>query len=103
MFYQVHWRDYPVENIDLDQLISRMKGANGLDIKDRQYHLKTYPNCFTGQEAVEWFQRSFYLSEKDAMRLGRRLIKETKIHHVAFQHNFKNEYLFYQFYAQDKY
>ena len=102
LFYQLHWSDYPVEKIDLDQLVYRMTGDGGISIKDRQYHLKTYPNCFIGKETVEWFQRSFYLSEKDALRLGRRLIREAKIHHVTFQHNFKNEHLFYQFYSQDK-
>ena len=99
LFYQLHWSDYPVEKINLDQLVDRMLGKKGLSIKDRQYHLKTYPNCFIGEDAVKWFQRSFYLSEKDAIRLGKRLIREAKIHHVSFQHNFKNEYLFYQFYS----
>lgn len=102
LFYQLHWRDYPVEKIDLDSLVARMAGQKGVSIKDRHYHLKTYPNCFIGKDAVEWFQKTFYLSEKDSIRLGRRLIRETKIHHVTFQHNFKSEHLFYQFYSQKK-
>ncbi len=100
LFYQLQWRDYPVENINLDQLIARMTSENGIDIRDRQYHLKTYPQCFIGRDLVQWFQRQFFLSEEDAIYLGQRLIKETKIHHVTFEHNFENEYLFYQFFPK---
>lgn len=100
LFYQIQWQDYPVEKIDLDWLVAKMQGDDGIDISDRQYHLKIYPQCFIGRDAVEWFQGKFFLSEEDAVRLGRRLIRQARIHHVTFEHNFKNEYLFYQFYSE---
>lgn len=35
-------------------LTSRLRLHDGKLIKDRRYHLRTYPNCFVAQELVDW-------------------------------------------------
>lgn len=35
-------------------LISRLRLHDGKLIKDRRYHLRTYPNCFVSQELIDW-------------------------------------------------
>lgn len=34
--------------------ISRLRLHDGKLIKDRRYHLRTYPNCFVAQELIDW-------------------------------------------------
>ena len=43
------------------QLTSRLRLHDGKLIKDRRYHLRTYPNCFVAQELIDWI-----LSHKEA-------------------------------------
>ena len=33
---------------------SRLRLHDGKLIKDRRYHLRTYPNCFVAQELIDW-------------------------------------------------
>lgn len=40
---------------------SRLRLHDGKLIKDRRYHLRTYPNCFVAQELIDWI-----LSHKEA-------------------------------------
>lgn len=35
-------------------VISRLRLHDGKLIKDRRYHLRTYPNCFVAQELIDW-------------------------------------------------
>jgi len=35
-------------------LISRLRLHDGKLIKDRRYHLRTYPNCFVAEELIDW-------------------------------------------------
>lgn len=42
-------------------LTSRLRLHDGKLIKDRRYHLRTYPNCFVAQELIDWI-----LSHKEA-------------------------------------
>lgn len=34
--------------------ISRLRLHDGKLIKDRRYHLRTYPNCFVAEELIDW-------------------------------------------------
>lgn len=92
-----------LELIDLyDQKISKlvndMKGKDGIEIKDRRYYLKTYSQCFIGSEAVEWMQKKYKISQREAIKLGQNLVDKKIIHHVTDDHQFKNDFLFYTFY-----
>ena len=76
----------------------RDKLKQGLVIKDRKWMLKTYRNCFVGQECVKFLIHSNGVSnEKEAVIIGRILVSSNIIRHVEGDHDFKNENLFYRF------
>ena len=87
-----------VQKLNLEKLVAQMRNVGGLAIKDRRYGLKSYPRCFVGKEAVDWFRKTFELSEMEAVQLGQRLVKEKWIHHVTDEHEFESAELFYRFY-----
>ena len=91
-----------IKNIDLEDLVSKMRSVGGIKIKDRQYHLKSYKQCFVGNEACEYLMERLSLSVEQAISLGQRLIDEHWIHHVSDRHSFKNEALFYRFYWDEE-
>ncbi len=91
-----------VEEIDIDELVAKMRNVGGIAIKDRTHSLKKYPKTFIGSETVEWFQEILELSLDEAIRLGQKLIDQKIIHHVVDQHQFENEFLFYRFYWDEQ-
>lgn len=52
-----------VNQIDLDDLVSKMRNIGGVQIEARRYRLKVYPKCFVGSEAVEWMQSNLKLTK----------------------------------------
>ena len=105
LFYRVDhlrgFRNIPVADLALEEIVGAMLKIGGLAIKDRKYKWKNYPRCFIGSEAVNWFQESLGLNQEQALQLGQRLIDEKWMHHVSDEHSFKNEYLFYRFYLHE--
>jgi len=70
----------------------------GLFISDKKHNLKTYPNVFIGSQCVDWFiEYGYVFSREEGIELGQQLIEKNVIHHVADDHKFKDEYLFYRF------
>lgn len=41
--------------------------------------------------------KNFQMTSEDAMKLGNQMIELGIIHHVSFEHTFKNEGLYYRF------
>ena len=82
-------------------LVSDIRGKDGVSIQDRRYKFSSYPLCFIGSEAVEWMEKRYLLSKPEAIRLGQELIDLKIAHHVADEHGFKNDYLFYRFYIDE--
>jgi len=78
-------------------LASRMQSPGGLDITDRPYHLRNYPKCFVGQDAVKWLVTNVNSSEQEALTIGQKMMRLGIFEHVVQEHDFKNEYLFYRF------
>lgn len=92
----------PVSLFDLQQVAKEMRSPEGgIEIQDRRYRLRVYRLCFTGQSATDWLEQRYQLSRSDAVRLGQRLVSQKWIHHVVDDHDFKDEYLFYRFYADE--
>ncbi|MEM7761043.1 MAG: mechanosensitive ion channel domain-containing protein [Cyanobacteria bacterium P01_A01_bin.40] len=83
--------------IDLEQLVTEMRGDDGLAIADRRYHFNLYPKCFIGSEAVNWIIKQQGFSREEAIELGQILIERGIIHHVTDEHSFQDSYLFYRF------
>lgn len=82
-------------------LVNDLRNNNGLEIKDRRYHLSIYPKCFIGSDAVKWIENKYLLSKFEAIRLGQQLIDLKIIHHVTDDHDFKSDNLFYRFYMDE--
>lgn len=83
-------------------LVNDMRGNEGIKIENRQYRFKSYPSCFVGTEAINWMRKRYNFSISEAVKMGQILIDEKIIHHVADDHDFKNEHLFYRFYIDEE-
>eukprot|EP00180_Rhodochaete_pulchella_P003483 Plantae.Rhodophyta-Rhodochaete_pulchella.ctg599.p1 GENE.Plantae.Rhodophyta-Rhodochaete_pulchella.ctg599~~Plantae.Rhodophyta-Rhodochaete_pulchella.ctg599.p1 ORF type:complete len:483 (-),score=57.86 Plantae.Rhodophyta-Rhodochaete_pulchella.ctg599:301-1749(-) len=71
---------------------------SGVGVKDRKYHMKLYPQCFVGEDAVKWLVWSGRADGVDeAIILGDYLMKKGVFRHVTNDHSFKNKKLFYRF------
>ncbi len=88
-------------NFDLDNLVAKMRGKDGLAIKTRRYQLKLYQRCFVGTEAVDWLTKNLQISRTEAVAIGQELIDKKVVHHVNNEHLFKDEPLFYRFYEDE--
>jgi len=64
---------------------------NGVDIKDRAWHLKKYKACFLGEEFVSWFITNNVVMDRNrAVRIGREFFENHLIEHVSQEHHFKD-------------
>mgnify|MGYP001793776475 CR=1 FL=1 len=91
----------PLSATELQILVSQMRGTNGVEVRDRRFGLHVYPRCFVGTEAVEWLMQTQLASREEAIRLGQTLMEQGLLHHVTDEHFFKDDYLFYRFYADE--
>eukprot|EP00045_Choanoeca_perplexa_P006331 m.53835 g.53835 ORF g.53835 m.53835 type:complete len:438 (-) comp13587_c0_seq1:688-2001(-) len=83
-----------------DELRQKLQ-QNGL-IKDRSYRLKKYPQCFKGDEFVDYMVYSETCSSRaEAVLVGCSLVMYGIIHHVVDDHLFKDEGMFYRFRHDD--
>jgi len=85
------------QSVNLDDIISQMQGAEGVEIKDRWYRKNLYPACFIGAEAVDWFMRTQNCQKDEAIALGQLLCDRAIVHHVADDLSFMDGYQFYRF------
>ena len=65
-------------------------------VKDRQYRLRVYPNCFVAAEAVDTLiHLGFAATRQEAVRLGRSMQLECNaMEHVTGSHLFADDFLF---------
>jgi hypothetical protein len=80
-----------------EQLVAQMRGASGIDVRDRRYNLRLYPQCFIGSEMVQWCRRHLNISRPDAVALCQQLLDDGFIAHVVDRVKFEDAYLFYRF------
>lgn len=85
------------QSVNLDDIISQMQGAEGVEIKDRWYRKNLYPACFIGAEAVDWLMRTQNCQKDEAIALGQLLCDRALIHHVSDDLSFMDGYQFYRF------
>ncbi len=86
---------------EIHELVTLMRGENGLDIRDRRFGLQLHPRCFVGSEMVQWFLHQQLASREEAIKLGQILIEQGIMHHVNDEHSFKDAYLFYRFFDDE--
>jgi Domain found in Dishevelled, Egl-10, and Pleckstrin (DEP) len=82
--------------IDMNALAFRMQRSGGVDIKDRRYRLRIYPECFVASEAVTWLERALRASREQAVNIGLALQAAGLIYHVAKEKSFADAELFFR-------
>ena len=91
-----------IDEEDIKVLVDRMRGPDGVEIKDRYYGFNLFSKCFVGTEAVIWLMRHHRIDRESAVRLGQLLIDCGHMHHVTDDHSFRNDRLFYRFYEDEE-
>jgi len=88
--------------VQCEELAQTMHSDSGVSIQDRTYNFRTYTNVFIGSEAVTWLVNNKFCSSRDeAVEVGKLMMKYDLFHHVAYDHDFKDDYLFYRFPQDD--
>lgn len=82
---------------DLAAVADRMRGKDGVDVRDRRHRLTVFARCFIGCEAVDWLVESEGLSRAEAVALGQRLLERGLFRHVRDEHDFRDGHFFYRF------
>lgn len=60
----------------------RLRLHDGKLIKDRRYHLRTYPNCFVAKELTDWLIDHKEAPDRETgIRLMQKLMDHYIIHH----------------------
>ena len=77
--------------------IAMNKMGTGVTRKNKKKGFKTFSNCFTGSDAIDWLVRNYNLKRKAALELGKHLEAEHFIHHVEYAHPFEDKSQLYEF------
>ncbi len=93
--------DTPLPSLDGDELLGRLRGEGGLDIRDRRYLLRVYPRCFVGSDLVTWLMQNLGVGRQQAIQLGQTLVARNIIHHVTDDQPFRDGYFLYRFHQDD--
>uniref|UniRef100_A0A674GEQ0 DEP domain-containing protein n=1 Tax=Taeniopygia guttata TaxID=59729 RepID=A0A674GEQ0_TAEGU len=81
----------------------RLRLHDGKLVKDRRFHLRTYPNCFVAKELTDWLIEHKEAPDREtAIRLMQKLMDHYIIHHVCDEHlDYKDAKLLYRFRKDD--
>eukprot|EP01102_Stenamoeba_stenopodia_P015997 TRINITY_DN5530_c0_g1_i3.p1 TRINITY_DN5530_c0_g1~~TRINITY_DN5530_c0_g1_i3.p1 ORF type:complete len:335 (+),score=78.57 TRINITY_DN5530_c0_g1_i3:339-1343(+) len=83
---------------ELRDLAYKMKGPDGVELKDRTWYLSTYKNCFVGSEAVAWLSKELKVDAEAATAHGQELMNAGYFKHVVdIDKPLLNGYYFYRF------
>jgi Domain found in Dishevelled, Egl-10, and Pleckstrin (DEP) len=82
--------------IDLAALARRMGRSGGVDIRDRSYHLRSFPECFVASDAVDWIAKACAVDKNRAVAIGRAMQDAGLIYHVAREQLFDDAYFFFR-------
>ena len=80
-------------------LIAKMRGCSGVEICARLYRMKTYDECFVGNEAVDWLTQTMGIARADAVCVGQALLELGHLYHVAREQPFQDGHFFYRLFA----
>lgn len=89
-----------------EALVRRLSGGSaqelaaallaGGNVADRRYHLRKYPECMVGKDAVGWLSMRYSISREDAVLLGDALLRSGYLHHVVKEQPFADAEFFYR-------
>lgn len=96
-----------------ESLVKRLTGGSahelasallaGGNVADRRYHLKKYPECMVGKDAVGWLSKRYNVSREDAVQLGDALVRTGHLHHVVKEQPFADAEFFYRIATQGRF
>eukprot|EP01080_Neovahlkampfia_damariscottae_P005896 gene5896-9724_t len=81
-------------------------GDDGLDIRNRTYHLKTYRTVFLGSETVSWIKKKYEnlgLSRYGATVLGECFRQLKAFDHSHCDHPLRDDHLFYKMREEEEF
>ena len=81
----------------VQELVTKMRGVGGLNVRDRRYRLKLFRNCFIGREAVDWLVENQRTTRENAVEIGQILMDRRVIQHVLDEQPFLDRHMFYRF------
>ncbi|MBL8518282.1 MAG: hypothetical protein JNM76_15085 [Betaproteobacteria bacterium] len=87
----------PGRGFTLKTLLDELKGPRGFNVADRSFRLKSYPECLVASEGVDALCAITGASRGSAVALGQALQHLGYLHHVAGDHVFADEDLFFRF------
>lgn len=102
LFFRFGGRRSELDHVDLVQVESAMRAADGVPIEERAHLAKVYPRCFVGGEAVDWLMARYRLPLGAAETIGQRLLELGVFHHVVDEHGFVEGNFFYRFRADEE-
>lgn len=89
-----------------EALVRRLSGGSAQDlaaallaggnVADRRYHLRKYPECIVGKDAVGWLSKRYGVSREDGVLLGDALLRSGYLHHVVKEQPFADAEYFYR-------
>jgi Domain found in Dishevelled, Egl-10, and Pleckstrin (DEP) len=85
-----------VDRIPLGKMLQAMQQADGVSVKDRDYHGTSYPQCFVGSEAVDWLSKHLKIRRHEAEIALNRLHAFGMIAHVHKAHPVIDGLYFYR-------
>lgn len=96
-----HYRKYPPIKITCGRTLAPCPAHRAsLDPAHplhRTHRLRTYRRCFPGSAGVRWLiQEGHAASEEQATTLGNAMLQAGLLHHVAYEHTFKDADILYK-------
>lgn len=79
-----------IADMSLQNIAKAMREDDGVPMKDRRWHGKTYPSCFTGTDFVSWLVREFrdVPTREQATEWGAKLQDQGLFEHCRGTHGF---------------
>lgn len=79
-----------ISEMSLPAIAKAMREEDGIPMKDRRWHGKTYPSCFTGTDLVSWLIREFrdVPTREQATEWGAKLQDQGLFEHCRGAHGF---------------
>jgi hypothetical protein len=91
------WRHLEQSGVEPRALARSLQATGGVDVADRTYRFKRYPQCFRGDEATRWLASQLGISRAQAVDVGELLRRLGVFEHVVLDHGFLDEGKFYRF------
>ncbi len=80
----------------LMEIATAMRAPGGVEIADRTYHLRGYPECFVASTATGWLAQRYGVSREEAVSIGVALQHAGLIYHVAREQAFGDASFFFR-------